>query len=405
MSIFKEVPTAPADAILKLAGLFKADKFEKKCNLGVGAYRTAEGKTWILPSVAAAEKAVISEAGVDKEYVPIDGKPEYKQAVQELIFTPAEIASGKLVTVQALSGTGSLQIIGQFLKEHLGVSTIHIPDPTWGNHPAIFKRAGIGNVVKYPYWHAATRGLDFEGMIASLNKANAGEAVLLHAVAHNPTGVDPSEAQWHKIAEVCKQRSLIVLLDNAYQGYASGDLAKDGFAQTLFANSGLEYFIAQSFAKNFGLYGERIGYIHVNCASKEVAEPVLSQLKILVRQAYSSPPRHGAAIVNKVLTNADLKKQWLGELNLMSNRIVEMRTALRSAIEAKKTTGTWNHVTDQIGMFTYTGLNKAQVERMVEEFHIYMTADGRISVAGLNPGNVDYVADCINKVVTGPSKL
>jgi len=405
MSMFKEVPTAPADAILKLAGLFKADKFEKKCNLGVGAYRTAEGKTWILPSVAAAEKAVISEAGVDKEYVPIDGKPEYKQAVQELIFTPAEIASGKLVTVQALSGTGSLQIIGQFLKEFLGVSTIHIPDPTWGNHPAIFKRSGITNVVKYPYWHAATRGLDFDGMIAALNKANAGEAVLLHAVAHNPTGVDPSEAQWHKIVEVCKQRKLVVLLDNAYQGYASGDLAKDGFAQTLFASSGLEYFIAQSFAKNFGLYGERIGYIHVNCASKEVAEPVLSQLKILVRQAYSSPPRHGAAIVNKVLTNADLKKQWLGELNLMSNRIVEMRTSLRSAIEAKRTTGTWNHVTDQIGMFTYTGLNKAQVERMVDEFHIYMTADGRISVAGLNPGNVDYVADCINKVVTGPSKL
>jgi len=403
--MFKEVPTAPADAILKLAGLFKADKFEKKCNLGVGAYRTAEGKTWILPSVAAAEKAVISEAGVDKEYVPIDGKPEYKKAVQELIFTPAEIASGKLVTVQALSGTGSLQIIGQFLKEFLGVNTIHIPDPTWGNHPAIFKRAGIPNVPKYPYWHAATKRLDFDGMIGALNKANAGDAVLLHAVAHNPTGVDPSEAQWHKIVEVCKQKKLIVLLDNAYQGYASGNLAKDGFAQTLFANSGLEYFIAQSFAKNFGLYGERIGYIHVNCASKEVAEPVLSQLKILVRQAYSSPPRHGAAIVNKILTNADLKKQWLGELNLMSNRIVEMRTALRSAIEAKKTPGTWNHVTDQIGMFTYTGLNKAQVEQMVNECHIYMTADGRISVAGLNPGNVDYVAECINKVATGPSKL
>lgn len=406
MSMFKEVPTAPADAILKLAGLFKADKSEKKANLGVGAYRTAEGKTWILPSVAAAERAVISEAGVDKEYVPIDGKPEYKKAVQELIFTPEEISSGKLVTVQALSGTGSLQIIGQFLKEFLNVSTIHIPDPTWGNHPAIFKRAGIPNVPKYPYWHAATRGLDFDGMIAYLTtKAQAGEAVLLHAVAHNPTGVDPTEAQWHKIVDVCKQRKLVVLLDNAYQGYASGNLAKDGLAQTLFANSGLEYFIAQSFAKNFGLYGERIGYIHINCASKEVAEPVLSQMKILVRQAYSSPPRHGAAIVNKILTSPELKKQWLGELNLMSNRIVEMRTALRSAIEAKKTPGTWSHVTDQIGMFTYTGLNKAQVERMVNEFHIYMTADGRISVAGLNPGNVGYVAESINAVVTGPSKL
>jgi len=388
-----------------LAGLFKADKFDKKCNLGVGAYRTAEGKTWILPSVAAAERAVIAEAGVDKEYVPIDGKPEYKQAVQELIFTPEEIKSGKLVTVQALSGTGSLQIIGQFLKEFLNVKTIHIPDPTWGNHPAIFKRAGISNVSKYPYWHAATRGLDFHGMIAALNKAAAGDAVLLHAVAHNPTGVDPSEAQWHKIVEVCKQRKLIPLLDNAYQGYASGSLAKDGLAQTLFANSGLEYFIAQSFAKNFGLYGERIGYIHINCASKEVAEPVLSQMKILIRQAYSSPPRHGAAIVNKILTSPELKKQWLGELSLMSDRIVSMRKALRAALEGKKTPGAWNHVTDQIGMFTFTGLNKAQVERMVNEFHIYMTGDGRISVAGLNPGNVSYVADSINAVVTGSSKL
>jgi len=309
------------------------------------------------------------------------------------------------VTVQALSGTGSLQIIGQFLTEFLKVKTIHVPDPTWGNHPAIFKRAGISNVTKYPYWHAATRGLDFEGMMAHLDKAQAGDAVLLHAVAHNPTGVDPSEAQWHKIVDVCKKRKLVVLLDNAYQGYASGNLAKDGLAQTLFANSGLEYFIAQSFAKNFGLYGERIGYIHINCASKEVAEPVLSQIKILVRQAYSSPPRHGAAIVNKILTSPELKKQWLGELSLMSDRIVTMRKALRAAIEAKKTPGTWNHVTDQIGMFTYTGLNKAQVERMVNEFHIYMTADGRISVAGLNPGNVSYVADCINAVATGPSKL
>jgi len=400
MSIFQGVPAAPADPILKLTAMFKNDEFAKKVNLGVGAYRTGDGKTWILPSVAAAEQAVVADPSGDKEYVPIDGKPEFKKAVQELIFTPEEIGSGKLVTVQALSGTGSLQIIGQFLNNFVGVQKIYIPDPTWGNHPAIFKRAGIANVEKYPYWHAASRGLDFDGMMATLNKVQPGKAVLLHAVAHNPTGVDPTAEQWKQIVAVCKERKIVVLLDNAYQGYASGNLEKDGLSQKLFAESGLEYFIAQSFAKNFGLYGERIGYIHVNCASKDVADAVLSQMKILVRQAYSSPPRHGAAIVNKILTSPDLKKQWLEELNLMSNRIIEMRTALRSALEAKKTPGTWNHVTDQIGMFTYTGLTGPQVERMIQQHHIYMTADGRISVAGLNAGNVEYVAECINEVVT-----
>jgi aspartate aminotransferase len=370
-------------------------------NLGVGAYRTPEGKPWILPSVKAAEKACCNDPAGNKEYEPIDGKPEYKRPVQELIFTPEMIDSGKIVTVQALSGTGSLQVIGQFMVDHCGAKKIHIPDPTWGNHPAIFKRAGFEAVEKYPYWHAPTRGLDWDGMKAHLSKCSPGDVVLLHAVAHNPTGVDPTEAQWNEIVDLCKTKKLVPLIDNAYQGYASGDLAKDGLAQELFAKSGLEYFIAQSFAKNFGLYGERIGYIHVKCETKEVAAAVLSQLKIVVRQLYSSPPRHGAAIANKILSDPTLKAQWLAELKLMSDRIVEMRTALRTAIEKNGTPGTWNHVTDQIGMFTFTGLPPAQVERMVNEFSIYMTGDGRISLAGLNPGNVQYVADSIDKVVTG----
>jgi len=235
---------------------------------------------------------------------------------------------------------------------------------------------------------------------------SAGEAILLHACAQNPTGVDPTPEQWQTIVDKCKERRLLPILDNAYQGYASGNLAKDGLSMTLFEKSGLEYFIAQSFAKNFGLYGERIGYIHVRCRNKDVSAAVLSQMKILIRQAYSSPPRHGAAIVYKVLSTPALKEQWLKELNFMSQRILQMRNALRKALEAKGTPGTWNHITDQIGMFSYTGLTTEQVERMVNEFHIYMTKDGRISVAGLNPKNVDYVAGCIDKVVRGPgSKL
>jgi len=376
----------------------KEDTDPKKVNLGVGAYRTETGKPWPLPSVLAAQMKVCEDPTEDKEYVPIDGKPEHKGPVQKLIFSDATIASGTIATAQAISGTGSLTMIGQFLSSLMNCKIIHVSNPTWGNHNAIFKRAGL-ETKPYTYYKPETRGFDFEGMIAAMDAMSAGDAILLHAVAHNPTGVDPTDEQWKAIVQRCKDKGLIPLLDNAYQGYASGDLMKDGAAMTLFEESGLEYFIAQSFAKNFGLYGERIGYIHIKCSTKEATAAALSQMKILIRQAYSSPPRHGAAIVYKVHTNPELKAQWLSELKMMSDRILEMRAALRKGLEDKKTPGTWNHITDQIGMFSYTGLTTAQVERMVNEFHIYMTKDGRISVAGLNPGNVDYVAECIGKVV------
>jgi len=373
-------------------------------NLGIGAYRTETGKPWPLPSVLAAQLAVCNDPSEDKEYVPIDGKPEHKKPVQSLIFSDAEIATGNLATAQCLSGTGGLTITGQFLVNFMKCTVMHMPTPTWGNHNAIFTRAGMKPKM-YKYYKTETRGFDFEGMMADMDKMNAGEAILLHACAQNPTGVDPSPDQWTAIINKCKERQLMPVLDNAYQGYASGDLAKDGFACPLFEKSGMEYFVCQSFAKNFGLYGERIGYLHVRCRNKDAAAAVLSQVKILIRQAYSSPPRHGAAIVYKLLTTPELKAQWLKELNFMSNRILEMRDALRKAIEKKGTPGTWNHITDQIGMFSFTGLTQPQVERMVNEFHIYMTKDGRISVAGLNPGNVDYVAECIDNVVRGKSKL
>jgi len=288
-SIFEEIPVATPDAILTLATWFKEDKFAKKVNLGIGAYRTEQGKPWPLPSVLAGQMAVVQDPSEDKEYVPIDGKPEYKKFVQQLIFSDAEIASKTIATVQAISGTGSLSIIGQFLSNFMNCTTIHIPNPTWGNHTAIFKRAGV-TTKQYTYYKPSTRGFDFEGMVADMNNMPAGEAILLHACAQNPTGVDPTPDQWRTIVEICGQRGLIPILDNAYQGYASGSLAKDGFSMRLFEEAGQEYFVAQSFAKNFGLYGERIGYIHVRCANPEISAAVLSQLKILIRQAYSSPP-------------------------------------------------------------------------------------------------------------------
>jgi len=400
MSLFQNVPVAPPDAILSLATNYKEDKDPRKVNLGIGAYRTEEGKPWPLPSVLAAQLAVCQDPTEDKEYVPIDGKPEHKKPVQGLIFSEAEIEKGCIATTQCLSGTGGLQILGQFLTNFMNCKLIHMPTPTWGNHNAIFKRAGLEPKM-HKYYKPDTRGFDFEGMLEDMKSMNAGEAILLHACAQNPTGVDPTPDQWTAIINLCKERALVPIIDNAYQGYASGDLAKDGLSMSMFEQSGMEYFVAQSFAKNFGLYGERIGYLHVRCKSKEVTAAVLSQLKILIRQAYSSPPRHGAAIVYKLLSSPELKTQWLGELKFMSDRILTMRDALRSAMEKKGTPGTWNHITDQIGMFSFTGLTQPQVERMVNEFHIYMTKDGRISVAGLNPGNVEYVATCIDTVVRG----
>lgn len=326
-------------------------------------------------------------------------KPEHKKFVQQLIFTDATISSGRVATTQALSGTGALQMVGQFLKTMLNCDAIALPDPTWGNHNAIFKRAGL-EIKTYTYYHPATRGFDFYGMMEAVRSLPKGTAILLHSCAHNPTGVDPTEAQWSQIVEACKSGELVPVIDNAYQGYASGNLEKDGFAQRAFEKAGLEFFVCQSFAKNFGLYGERIGYIHCLAEKKEHADAVLSQLKILIRQAYSSPPRRGAAIVYAILSDPTLKRQWLGELKFMAERIDGMRTALRGALEKRKVPGTWSHITNQIGMFSYTGLSVEQCERLTKEFHIYLLKSGRISMAGVNPGNVDYIADAILAVTS-----
>jgi len=254
-------------------------------------------------------------------------------------------------------------------------------------------------VSTYPYYHAQTRGVDREGMNKSLNSLAPNTAVLLHSCAHNPTGADPVMDHWKEIIEICKAKQLIPILDNAYQGYASGDLAKDGATIIMFQDSGLQFFVAQSFAKNFGLYGERIGNVHAACSSKEEADRVLSQLKIIIRQNYSSPPIWGARIVAHMLTTPALKAQWLVELKSMSDRILKMRDLMRTGIEKKGTPGSWNHITDQIGMFSYTGLTKDQCNRMQDEFHIYLTKNGRISMAGLNEGNMQYVIDAMDACV------
>jgi len=278
--------------------------------------------------------------------------------------------------------------------------TIWISDPTWGNHPTIFKRAGL-TVQTYPYWDAASRGLNIEGMIDALeNKAAPGNSVLLHACAHNPTGVDPTPDQWRRIAEVMKRRQLVPIMDNAYQGYASGDLESDAFAQRLFSNEmNFEMFMCQSFAKNLGLYGERIGAVHVICPTADQQKAVTSQLKMVIRPMYSSPPIHGALLVMKIVGNPDRFNKWKAELKSMADRVLEVRSLLRSGLESKGTPGTWNHITDQIGMFSFTGLKPAECERLIAEHHIYLLKSGRISLAGLNKANVTYMVDSVDEVI------
>jgi aspartate aminotransferase len=401
MGLFSHLEMAPADPVLKTSQEFAADPDPRKINLGVGAYRTEDAKPFVLNVVREAEQEILSELGttINKEYSTIDGPADLKTLTQKLVFgdDSQAVSSNRVASVQALSGTGSLRVAGEFIKSFLPAEAheIWISDPTWANHPKIFEKAGM-TVQKYPYYKAETRGFDFEGMLSCLTeKPKEGSMVLLHACAHNPTGVDPTEDQWKQIAEVMKQRNLIPLMDSAYQGYASGSLDKDAFAVRLFVDMGFEFFMCQSFAKNLGLYGERIGMLHVVCNTTDEATKTLSQLKMVVRPMYSSPPIHGAHLVRKILGDPQKFAAWKVELKGMADRIQEVRGLLRKGLEEKGAPGTWNHVTDQIGMFSFTGLTKPQCERLIKEHHIYLMTTGRISLAGLNKANIPYMVDSV----------
>jgi len=404
-SLFAHVTEAPVDPILGTTLAFNADSDSRKINLGVGAYRTEQGKPFVLQVVKEVEDELLKELGssVDKEYSTIDGPAQLKTLTQKLVFgeRSSAVQSGRIASVQALSGTGALRVVAEFVKTHLkpAAHEIWISDPTWANHTAIFQKAGL-SVKVYPYYRASTKSLDFDGMLKALKEeAKPGSMVLLHACAHNPTGVDPTEDQWKQIAAVVQERQLVPLMDSAYQGYASGSLDKDAFAPRLFESLGIEMFLCQSFAKNLGLYGERIGMLHVVCSSAEEAKSVLSQLKLVIRPMYSSPPRHGAELVMKILGNEARSRAWQTELKAMANRILEVRSLLRGGLEAKGTPGTWSHITDQIGMFSFTGLTQEQCERLISKHHIYLLKSGRISLAGLNKGNIQYMVDSIDEAV------
>jgi aspartate aminotransferase len=401
-SVWASVEQAPADPILGVSEAFKADPSPLKLNLGVGAYCTEEGKPLVLNVVRKAEQRILTgPEGVDKEYLAIGGHPTFCKLARQLAFGSSSlpVSQDRVVTLQCISGTGSLRVGAEFIAAHYkGSRTVLIPDPTWGNHRAIFQAAGL-QVRSYRYYQPATRGLNYEGLIEDLKEAEPGSVVLLHACAHNPTGVDPTQEQWQGIFEAITHRRLLPFFDSAYQGFASGDLDADAAALRMFAERGVELLLAQSFAKNMGLYGERVGALSLVVADAAAAKRVESQAKVIIRRMYSNPPRHGAAIAATVLGDPELFEEWKVELKAMADRIKAMRSELYGALQRVGAPGDWAHVLKQIGMFSFTGLTSRQVQHMTRNWHVYMTLDGRISMAGLSAAKAQYLAEAIADAV------
>ncbi|KAI8801749.1 pyridoxal phosphate-dependent transferase [Cladochytrium replicatum] len=393
------VPQAPVDAIFGLTARFKADTDASKINLGVGAYRTNEGKPWILPVVKKAEATIFNDPTLDHEYLPIEGLKTFVDASVKLLLgadSPA-IAEGKVAAVQTISGTGAVRTAAAFLAK-FRKAPIYISKPTWGNHKSIMEDAGL-TVIEHSYWDPATGGLAFGKMVSELREAPSGSIVLLHGCAHNPTGVDPTVEQWKEIAQLVKEKQHFPFFDCAYIGFATGSFDADAFAPRYFVSQGIDIVCAQSYAKNFGLYGERVGCLTVVTQSPEQKNAVQSQLMRIIRGMISNPPLYGARIVSIVLNDPQLYQEWVANVQEMAGRIKFMRQQLFDHLKALGTPGTWNHIINQIGMFSYTGLSTAQVNILIEKFHVYLTADGRISMAGLNTGNVKRFAESVDWVV------
>lgn len=401
MSRFVDVKPAPPIAIFALSRAYQLDTHPKKVDLGIGAYRDNTAQPWVLPVVKKAQLAIAQDETLNMEYLSQLGLPEFTSAATSLLLGPdsAIIKEGRVVSCQTLSGTGALSLAAALLVKIMGYKTIYYSKPTWGNHLDVFRYAGTDDVRPYRYWDAINRKIDFVGMTEDLKDAPQNSVIIFHACAHNPTGIDPTDEQWEQLADICEEKGLFPLFDCAYQGFASGNVDNDIKSFRYFVSRGFETLCCQSFAKNFGLYNQRVGNLAIIVNDSIHVEALKSQLALLVRRYYSNPPANGARVVAKVLNDRILLQEWKQAIQEMSSRLNSMRKALREHLEELKTPGSWNHITDQIGMFSYTGLTTNQVKYLIQEFHIYLPDDGRISLAGLNTNNVQYVAEAINKAV------
>ncbi|KAK5094660.1 hypothetical protein LTS08_008516 [Lithohypha guttulata] len=410
-----EIRELPRDEAFALTADFKADKDPNKVSLGAGVYRDRQGKPWVLPSVQAAKKILHEAEGLDHEYLPIQGSVAFLDLAKEVLLGKELSSAAEIASIQTISGTGANHVGAAFLAEQLQPRHVLISDPTWSNHHLVWT-IGAPNVIQktYPYYNAETRLFDFDSMLETLtNEALENDIVILHACAHNPTGIDPTQHQWRKIAEVIRQKKLFAFFDCAYQGFATGDLDTDAWAirhfqETLFMTTDGKkdaedgpagMCIAQSFAKNFGLYGERVGAFHLILPPGSSISGAHSQLLRLSRAEISNPPLYGARIVQTVLSETTLRNMWEQDLMTMAGRITKTRALLRRELEKRGGSKDWSHIESQIGMFSYTGLNEAQVQRLRDVHHVYLMSNGRASLSGVNEVNVEYVAAAIHEVV------
>lgn len=402
-SLFARTPLGPPDAILGVTEAFKRSGNPRKINLGVGAYRDGAGRPYVLPSIRAAELALAAE-GRDMEYLPVTGLRSFVEKSVRLAYGDANdhLRAGCYAGLQALSGTGACRIAGDLVarcmdKAGEGKPLVLVPDPTWANHHAIFRDANC-RVETYAYYDPARRGVDVAACLADLRRAPRGSVVLLHATAHNPTGCDLALDEWADVLGVARDRGLQCLFDSAYQGFTSGDADADAASIRMAADMGCNVLLAQSFSKNMGLYGHRVGCVSLLTASAEEAAAVESQMKIIARAMWSNPPVAGVRLVDAVLGDPKLEAMWREEMRGMAGRIMSMRKALVDALAGAGSAADWTHIVKQNGMFTYSGMTKPQVEQLADEWAVYLTGNGRISMAGVYESNVEYLAEAMHAV-------
>ncbi len=398
MNLFSSVQLAPKDPIFGLTEAYVADQNPEKVNLGVGVYYTDEGKVPLLKAVIEAEKEIVAKQS-PRSYIAIEGPSPYNMGVQKLLFGEDSplIKDGRVVTAECLGGTGALRVGGDFVRRIEPNVPAAISNPSWENHRGVFEAAGY-EVLEYTYFDSKTRGVDFAGMVKSLESFPKRTLVVLHVCCHNPTGADLTKEQWLKVIEICRERDLIPFLDMAYQGFAQG-ITEDGLAARLFAESGMSFFVSSSFSKSFSLYGERVGALSIVTQNRDESARVLSQLKRVIRTNYSNPPTHGGAIVAAVLNNPSLRQKWEDELAQMRDRIKTMRHELVVRLAANGAKQDFGFIESQRGMFSYSGLTAEQVARLQKEDSIFALSTGRICVAALNTKNVDRVAKAIARVI------